>query len=152
MRQLEAEALLTTLVEALATAQVPFTRRLIADILGFRQERDAAIPLLRALSDPDADVRAAAADALGKVLMAHGPECAPNAGPALMSAFAIEPSAGARAMMAAAMGPAGYREAIPLLRAARRAGDGPNDGGLALTAAWALEQLQDRSESPATDE
>ncbi|HET6866710.1 MAG TPA: hypothetical protein VFH80_12405, partial [Solirubrobacteraceae bacterium] len=72
-----------------------------------------------------------------KVMLTHGPGSAPGAGPALLAAYDAEDSAGARHMLAAALGAAHHREAIPLLRAAA----GSEDRGLALSAQWALEQL-----------
>ena len=136
MWQLEADAPHASLVGALG-AEVPLTRHLVADILGRRAEIESAGPLLAAIRDPDSGVRAAAADALGKVMLTHGPGAAPGAGPALLAAYDAEDSAGARHMLAAALGAARCREAIPLLRAAARS----EDRGLVGSAQWALEQL-----------
>ena len=136
MRRLEEDAPGDALTGALA-AEVPLTRQLAADILGRRAEIESAAALLSAIHDPDAGVRASAADALGKVMLAHGSASVPGAGPALLAAYAAEPDAGVRHMLIAALGAARHREAIPLLRAAA----GSDDRGLALAARWALEQL-----------
>jgi HEAT repeat protein len=137
IRELEASAPRVAIEGALATAKVPLTRQLAADMLGRRAEAESAGPLVAALRDPDAGVRASAADALGKVMLTHGPASAPDAGPALLAAYETENDAGVRHMLAAALGAAHHREAIPLLRAAA----GSEDRGLALAAQWALEQL-----------
>jgi HEAT repeat protein len=136
MRELEDDAPHAALAGALS-AEVPLTRQLAADILGRRAERESAEALLAAIRDPDAGVRASVADALGKVMLAHGPDSAPGAGPALLAAYHDEDRAGVRHMLAAALGAARHREAIPLLRAASRS----EDRGLALAAQWALEQM-----------
>jgi HEAT repeat protein len=136
MRELEEDAPHVALAGALA-AEVPLTRQLAADILGRRAEIESAAALLAAIRDPDPGVRASAADALGKVMLAHGPYSAPGAGPALLAAYDDEDHAGVRHMLAAALGAARHREAIPLLRAAA----GSDDRGLALAAQWALEQM-----------
>lgn len=134
--QVEEHASPTALVGALA-AEVPLTRQLAADILGRRADREGADALLTALRDPASGVRSSAADALGKIMLAHGPDSVPGAGSALLAAYQAEESPGPRHMFAAALGAAHYREAIPLLRAAARS----DDRGLALAAQWALERL-----------
>ena len=136
IKQLEEHAPRAALAGALA-AEVPLTRQLAADILGRRAEIESAGALLAAIHDPDAGVRASAADALGKVMLTHGPDSAPGAGPALLAAYDAEPESGVRHMLIAALGAAGHREAIPLLRSAA----GSEDRGLALAAQWALGQL-----------
>jgi HEAT repeat protein len=136
IKQMEEDAPTEALTGALA-AETPLTRQLAADILGRRTEIESAAALMEAIRDPDAGVRASAADALGKIMLAHGPAGAPGAGPALLAAYAAEDHAGPRHMFAAALGAARYREAIPLLRAAA----GSEDRGLALAAQWALERL-----------
>lgn len=136
IKQLEADAPHSALAGALV-AEVPLTRQLAADILGRRAEIESAGPLLAAIHDPVPGVRAAAADALGKVMLAHGPDSAPGAGPALLAAYDAEPEPGVRHMLIAALGAARHREAIPLLRSAA----GSEDRGLALAAQWALGQL-----------
>jgi HEAT repeat protein len=141
MDRLEAEAPADALAGALARARRAHTRQLAADLLGRQADQAGAPQLLEALSDEDADVRASAADALGKVLLTHGPQAAPNAGRALVRAWDAEPDPGVRHMLAAAMGAAEYREAIPLLRAAAASGD----RGLEHAARWALERLDTSS-------
>lgn len=137
VRRLEAAAPATAMIGALTTADRPLTRQLAADILGRRAEPEAADALIAALRDQDAGVRASAADALGKVMLAHGPTSAPGAGNALLVAYGAEDDAGVRHMLIAALGAAGHREAIPLVRAAAAS----DDRGLALAAKWALERL-----------
>ena len=137
VRRLEEEAPATAMIGALTTAPRPLTRQLAADILGRRADPEAATALIAALRDQDAGVRASAADALGKVMLAHGPTSAPDAGPALLAAYGAEHDAGVRHMLIAALGAAGHREAIPLVRAAATS----DDRGLALAARWALERL-----------
>lgn len=137
IRELEATAPRVAIEGVLAGATIPLTRQLAADILGRRAEVESAGSLVAAIRDPDAGVRASAADALGKIMLTHGPASAPDAGPALLAAYAAEDDAGVRHMLAAALGAAHHREAIPLLRAAA----GSEDRGLALAAQWALEQL-----------
>jgi HEAT repeat protein len=134
--QVEEHAPPSALVGALA-AEVPLTRQLAADLLGRRAEIESADALLAAIRDPDAGVRASAADALGKIMLTHGPASAPGAGAALLAAYDAENDPGVRHMLVAALGAARHREATPLLRAAA----GSDDGGLALAAQWALEQL-----------
>jgi HEAT repeat protein len=136
-RQVEENAPGAAIAGALGTAERPLTRQLAADMLGRRAEAESAGALLAALADPVAGVRASAADALGKVMLTHGPASAPGAGPALLAAYDAEEDAGVRHMLAAALGAARHREAIPLLRAAAAS----DDRGLALAAQWALEQL-----------
>jgi HEAT repeat protein len=67
MRMLEREADPRVLAEALATAEHPFTRQLLCDMLGNIRAGVAVDVLLGVLSDDDVEVRAAAADAIGKV-------------------------------------------------------------------------------------
>jgi HEAT repeat protein len=137
MKQLEADAPCASLVGAL-DAEVPLTRELAADILGRRADIESAGALLAAIRDPDAGVRSSAADALGKVMLTHGPDSAPGAGPALLAAYDAEDEPGVRHMLVAALGASRHREAIPLLRAAVTS----EDRGLAGAAQWALEQLR----------
>jgi HEAT repeat protein len=137
IRRLEEEAPRASLVGALA-AEVPLTRQLAADMLGRRAEMESAGALLAALRDCDAGVRASATDALGKIMLAHGPDSVPAAGPNLLAAYHAESHAGVKHMLVAALGASHHREAIPLLRAAA----GSEDRGLAGAARWALEQLR----------
>jgi HEAT repeat protein len=134
MDRLEAEAPAEALIGAL-TAEVPLTRQLAADLLGRRAHAEAADALLESLADAEPGVRASAADALGKVLLTHGPR--PATGPLLLAAYDRETDPEVRHMLAAALGASGHREAIPLLRAAAAS----EDRGLAHAARWALEQL-----------
>jgi HEAT repeat protein len=129
------------LLAAFAAAERPHTRRLLADLLGFRAVTAAAAPLAAALDDPDEGVRAAAADALGKVFMADEPpgsEVARRVGAAMLARFEAEPSAAVRRTLASAVGAARYEPAIPALRAAL---DG-DDRSLAYSAGWGLHWLE----------
>ncbi len=137
MDRLEADAPVAALAGALAAADERLTRQLAADLLGRRADPAAGPALLAALADPESRVRSSAADALGKVLLNAGSHAVPDAGPALLRAYDAETERGARHMLAAALGAAHHREAIPLLR---RAAQSP-DAGLARTARWALDQL-----------
>lgn len=138
MARLEAEAPARALAGALARGPERLTRQLAADLLGRRADPAGGAALLAALGDTEPRVRSAAADALGKVLLAHGPAAVPDAGSAILRAYHVEASPGARAMLAAAMGAADLREAIPLLRAAAT---DPEQRGLAHAARWSLGRL-----------
>jgi HEAT repeat protein len=86
-------------------------------------------------------VRAAAADALGKVFMADEPpraEVARRVGAAMLARFEAEPSAAVRHTLASAVGAARYEPAIPALRAALES----DDRSLAYSAGWGLHWLE----------
>jgi HEAT repeat protein len=141
MRELREQAPTDALVDALAAAGSPFTRQLLADLLGERADATGAEPLAAALEDPDEGVRASAADALGKVFMADeppGPEVAQRVGAAMLARFEAEPSAAVRRTLASAVGAAGYEPAIPALRAALAS----DDRSLAYAAGWGLHWLE----------
>jgi HEAT repeat protein len=142
MTRLEGHASPRALAEALAIAAVPFTRQLIADLLGRQADPAGAAALLSTLADRNPRVRSSVADALGKIMLSHGPASVPGAGPALLAAYTSEDSAGTRHMLAAALGAAGERAAIPLLEAAAAAAEDP---GLARSASWALAQIETRA-------
>jgi HEAT repeat protein len=146
MTHLEAHASPRALAGALAIAVLPFTRQLIADLLGRQADPAGAAALLSALADRNPRVRSSAADALGKIMRSHGPASVPGAGPALLAAYTAEDSAGARHMLAAALGAAGERAAIPLLEAAAAS----EDPGLARSVSWALAQIEGRGTTAAT--
>jgi HEAT repeat protein len=129
------------LLAAFAAAERPHTRQLLADLLGFRAVVAAAEPLAAALDDPDDGVRAAAADALGKVFMADEPpppDVADRVGAAMLARFEAEPAASVRRTLASAVGAARYQPAIPALRAALKS----DDRSLAYTAGWGLHWLE----------
>ena len=138
VKRLEEEAPSSAITGALAGAHRPLTRQIAADMLGRRTDVEASPALIAALRDEDPGVRSSAADALGKILLAHGPTSAPEAGTALLAAYAAEDDAGVRHMLIAGLGAARYREAIPLVRAAANS----DDRALAVTARWALERLE----------
>jgi HEAT repeat protein len=126
------------LAAALAAAPTPFTRQLLADLLGFQAAPEGSAALTLALADADLKVRASAADALGKVFLAH-PE-APgreDAGAALLARFGAEPETAVKHMLAAALGATRYEPAAPALQAAAK----DPDPGLRDAAEWALSRL-----------
>ncbi len=139
MAELRDDAPAEALAAALGDAATPHTRQLLADLLGF-QAAPAGVPALTAaLGDPELRVRSAAADALGKVYLAH-PD-APGreaAGAALLAAFETEPEPPVRHMLAAALGATRHAAALPALR---DAASGGSDAGLRDAAAWALAQF-----------
>ena len=141
MRTLRDDAPAEALLEAFTLAEAPFTRHLLADLLGFRAVVAAAEPLAAALDDPDEGVRAAAADALGKVFLTDEPppaDVAVRVGAAMLARFESEPSAPVRHTLASAVGAARYEPAIPALRAARES----DDRSLAYSAGWGLHWLE----------
>jgi HEAT repeat protein len=141
MGALRDQAPAVALMDALAVAGSPLTRQLLADLLGDRGDPAAAEVLAAALDDPDEGVRAAAADALGKLFMADEPppaDVAAHVGAAMLARFEAEPSATVRRTLASAVGAARYEPAIPALRAALE-GD---DRSLAYSAGWGLHWLE----------
>ena len=138
VKRLEVDAPSSAVSGALACANLPLTRQIAADILGRRADVGASQALIAALRDEDAGVRSSAADALGTIMLAHGPAIAPEAGAALLAAYGAEDDAGVRHMLIAGLGAARHREAIPLVRAAAKS----DDRGLAVAARWALERLE----------
>jgi len=138
MADLRADAAPQALAEALASARSAHTRQLLADLLGFQAAPAGAAALTAALADDELRVRAAAADALGKVYLAH-PD-APGreaAGAALLERWGVEPETAVRHMLAAALGATRHAPALPALRAAGEDGD----RGTREAALWALEQF-----------
>lgn len=141
MGQLLDDAPTEVLVGALGRAAAANTRRALADLLGFRGDASAAEPLAGLLDDPDEAVRAAAADALGKVFMADPPpppDVARRVGAAMLSRFEAEQSMPVLTTLASALGATGYEPALPALRAARESGE----PSLARQAAWGLHWLE----------
>ena len=59
------------IAQALAIAEDPHTRQLLADLLGFQAAPAGVEALVTALSDDAGRVRSAAADALGKVFLSY---------------------------------------------------------------------------------
>jgi HEAT repeat protein len=141
MDELEETAPADQLAAALRMAGTPFTRQLLADLLGF-QAAPAGVPaLVAALHDRERRVRSAAADALGKVFLAHpsDPQRA-SAGDALLERWQDEPAVTVRQMLAAALGATQNRAAIPALEEAL----GDPDAGVQRMARWALDRLGER--------
>jgi HEAT repeat protein len=141
MGQLLADAPTEVLVDALARAADASTRRALADLLGFRGDASGAEPLAGLLDDPDDAVRAAAADALGKVFMADPPpppDVARRVGAAMLTRFEAEQSLPVLTTLASALGATRYEPALPALRAARESGE----RSLARQAAWGLHWLE----------
>jgi HEAT repeat protein len=138
MWQLRDEESPAALAAALAAATTPFTRQLLADLLGFQAAPEGAGALTLALADPDLKVRASAADALGKLYLAHpdapGRE---DAGVALLARFGAEDQLPVKHMLAAALGATRYEPALPALREAAQ----DQDPGLRDAAGWSLAQF-----------
>jgi HEAT repeat protein len=120
------------LVEALSTAQEPWTRLLVADMLGQRAEPSARDALVTALDDDDEQVRMVAAGALA----ALSPDA--DAGPELLARYEAEDDPRTRRAIAAALGAARYEPAAPDLRTAL-AGDDP---ALWVVARQALHRIE----------
>jgi HEAT repeat protein len=140
MYELRREAPAEGLAAALRTAGNPHTRQLLADLLGFQAGPAGAGALTQALGDPEPKVRAAAADALGKVFLAHPDDAQREAaGAALLARWQDETAGPVRHMLAAALGATRHREAIPALEKARD----DADAGVRESAAWALARLRD---------
>src|SRR4051812_35110392 len=141
-RELFDVATTATLVEALARAERPPTRRRLAELLGERSDPAGIDALLPVLDDPDPEMRAAAAEALEKILQVGMPRdeaAEQRAGAALLARFESEPVPEVRRLLAPAVGAAGYRPAEPVLRAALDS----DDPDLAAAAEWGLHWLQD---------
>src|SRR4051812_1237610 len=76
MQIIEEHATGDAISDAMGRANRPLTRQLLSDIAGNRSDQGTVDALIGGLSDPFEGVRAAAADALGKVL-AYGNERPP---------------------------------------------------------------------------
>jgi HEAT repeat protein len=139
MAALREEAAPDDLAAALRMAGGGHTRQLLADLLGF-QAAPAGVPALTAaLGDRESRVRAAAADALGKVVLAHPEDLQRDAaGAALLERWQDEPATAVRHMLAAALGASAHRPAIPALEAALQ----DPDRGVRDSARWALDLLR----------
>jgi HEAT repeat protein len=138
MARLREEESPDALAAALAAATTPFTRQLLADLLGFQAAPEGAGALTLALADPELKVRASAADALGKVYLAHpdAPGRA-DAGAALLARWRDETELPVKHMLAAALGATRYEPARGVLQDAAR----DQDAGLRDAAGWALTQF-----------
>jgi HEAT repeat protein len=138
MAELREAAPAEALAAALAAAGTAHTRQLLADLLGFQAAPAGVAALTGALADPDLRVRASAADALGKVFLAHpdAPGREP-AGAALLARWELEPETPVRHMLAAALGATRHAPALPALRSAAE----DPDPGLRDAAGWALTQF-----------
>ena len=140
MWAIEADERTEDIAAALAQAEHPHTRRLLADLLGVQASPAGVDALLAALDDAEGHVRSSAADALGKVFMAHpdAPE-REAAAAALLARTAIEPATSTRTVLLTALGATRHQPARPVLDAALADGD----ERIAKAAAWALERLPD---------
>ena len=139
MADLRHDAAPEKLAAALQMAGGAHTRQLLADLLGFQAAPVGVPALIVALGDRETRVRAAAADALGKVFLAHPADPQRDAaGAALLRRWQDEPAAGVRHVLAAALGATAHRPAIPALEAAV---DDP-DPGIRASARWALDLLR----------
>src|SRR4051812_20158657 len=105
-----------SLAEALARAEDPWTRMLVADLLGQRAEPSALEPLTAALDDADHQVRWAAADALRTLLVAGAPPG--RSGEALLARYEAEDSPEVQRALASALGAARHAAAATPLRSA----------------------------------
>jgi HEAT repeat protein len=138
MWSLREDAPAGALAAALEAAEVPDTRQVLADMLGFQAAPEGVPALISALGDAQSGVRSSAADALGKVFLTH-PD-APRrdeAGAALLARWRVEDRTPVKHMLAAAMGATRHEPALPVLREAAQA----DDAGLRDSARWALEQF-----------
>src|SRR4051812_1451042 len=102
---LEEQARAEDLAAALGEATDAHTRQLLADLLGFQAAPAGIDALIAALGDPEGRVRSAAADALGKIFMAH-PDLPEReaAGAALLARLAVEPRRETRTVLLTAAG------------------------------------------------
>jgi HEAT repeat protein len=125
-RNLQKEASVKELVQALEISQIELTRRILCDILAARRAKTAIPALINCLDDPSPKLKDDAAEALGKIGSL-------NAGEALLDHFKKDP----RLWYAVAIGEIGYRVAIPSLIEALKDPSPMVRGG----AAWALEEL-----------
>ena len=138
MWELRDDAPAGALAAALASAEAPDTRQLLADLLGFQAAPEGVPALISALGDAQSGVRSSAADALGKVFLSH-PD-APGrdeAGAALLERWRVEERAPVRHMLAAALGATRHEPALGALRQAAE----DDDAGVRDSARWALEQF-----------
>jgi HEAT repeat protein len=126
------------LAAALAAAETPHTRQLLADLLGFQAAPEGVPALIAALADGESGVRSSAADALGKVFLAH-PDAAgrEEAGAALLERWRVEERVPVKHMLAAALGATRYEPALGVLREAAE----DADAGLRDSARWALDRF-----------
>lgn len=143
--QIRDEATVTDIVAALHASTQPRTRALLCYVLNVRAgaeffagqscETGQAVPaLIEMLADPDAEVRAAAIDALGHI-------SDPEAGPALLAVYHKEhDNFGLRVPLAPTLGLCRYAPAIPTLIEALSS---PNEL-LRRRATWGLKHLQAR--------
>ena len=138
MWSLREDAPADALAAALAAAEEPDTRQLLADLLGFQAAPEGVPALIAALGDARSAVRSSAADALGKVFLSH-PD-APGrdeAGAALLERWRAEERTPVRQMLAAALGATRHEPALGVLRAAAE----DADPGLRDSARWALDRF-----------
>ncbi|MCL4561673.1 MAG: HEAT repeat domain-containing protein [Chloroflexi bacterium] len=125
-QNLQKEASVKELVQALEISRVELTSRILCDILAARRAKTAVPALIKCLEDPSPWLKDDAAEALGKI-------GGIKAGEALLDHFNKDP----RLWYAVAMGEIGYRAAIPRLIEALYDPSPMVRGG----AAWALEEL-----------
>jgi HEAT repeat protein len=136
MWSLREDAPAEALAAALAAAEEPHTRQLLADLLGFQAAPEGIPALVAALGDARSGVRSSAADALGKVFLSH-PD-APGrdeAGAALLARWRVEERTPVKHMLAAALGATRHEPALPVLREAAE----DEGAGLRDSARWALD-------------
>jgi HEAT repeat protein len=124
------------LVEALASAQDPWTRMLVADMLGQRAEPAAIAPLVAVLGDEDEQVRRAAAGALRRLFLVGGATGGVKAASDVVGAASDVVGAASDDMAASGDAGAASDDARAASRDAGAAGD---DAGAALLARYAAE-------------
>ena len=136
MHSLREDAPAGALAAALAAAEAPDTRQLLADLLGFQAAPAGVGALIAALSDVEGRVRSAAADALGKVFMSH-PELPEReaAGAALLARIEVEPEVTTRTVLLTALGTTRHEPGRAALQSALE----DPDERIQKSARWALE-------------
>jgi biotin carboxylase len=123
------------IAQALAIAEDPHTRQLLADLLGFQAAPAGVGALVTALSDDAGRVRSAAADALGKVFLSY-PDLPEReaAGAALLARAEAESEVTTRNVLRTVLGTTRYEPGRATLHAAL---DDP-DERIQKSARWAL--------------
>lgn len=107
-RRIIKEASVRTLLATLSSNSDPHIREILCDIFGERRAKSAVPQLIDLLDDKDVGVRAAAADALGKI-------GSRKAGEAMLKRFLEETEVPVKDTLVAALGAVGYHPAVPAL-------------------------------------
>jgi HEAT repeat protein len=147
LHRLERAASVAAVSLALARARIPRVRRILCDVLATRKDPAGLDALLAALDDPDAAVRAAAADAIGKVFgYVDSPplEHRDRTLAALTSRWRVEEAASVRSTLAQTLALLGDPAVRPLLAAAL---DDP-DRMVRGQSRWGLDYLEREHPTP----